>query len=480
MNLALSTAVPEIVLVAGASVILLSAAFQVSARLLHAGSIILLLVAAGLVTAAFPAVVSTSFNGMFAVGPLASMLKIGVLLSCAGAQAYSGDYLAARRMLCGEYSALALFAAVGMLLLVSATHFITLYMGLELMSLSLYAMIAMRRDDEAAIEAAMKYFILGALASGMLLYGLSLVYGATGSLVISEVSAAAAANQAGAARTVLAMGLVFVVAGVAFKLGAAPFHMWIPDIYHGAPTATAIFIASGPKIAALAMALRLLAEALGPLAVDWTQMLVVLVVLSLVIGNVTAIAQLNLKRMLAYSAIAHSGFILIGVLADSRTGYAGALFYIFAYALTTVGGFGMIALLAGESTESDRLEDIKGLAKRNGFAAALFLVLMLSLAGIPPMVGFYAKFAVLTAAVEAGWIWLAVTAVVFSVVGAFYYLRVVKLMYFDEPASGSQAKIVLNSRQVLLASANGALVVALGILPGALMEACLEAVGLSL
>lgn len=478
-QLALGAALPEIVLVAGASVLLLAATFGFSARLLHYSAIGVLVLCAAVVWTLFPGHVVSAYNGMLSVGPLAGMLSMAVLLACAGSLAYSADYLADRGMLCGEYHALALLSAAGMLLLVSAGHLITLYMGLEVMSLALYAMIAMRRDDTSAIEAAMKYFVLGALASGLILYGLSLVYGASGSLHIAQI-AARIADAGPERRAVLAVGVVFVVAGAAFKLGAAPFHMWLPDVYHGAPTAVTLFIASAPKIAALALALRLLAETLAPLSAVWTEMLVIVSVASLAVGNITAIAQTNLKRMLAYSAISHTGFVLIGVIAGTREGYAGAVFYMFAYVLMTVGGFGMVALLARAGAEFDRLEDLRGLAKRNGLAAMLLFVLMLSMAGIPPMVGFYAKFAVLSAAVAAGWTWLAVTAVLFSVVGAFYYLRVVKLMFFDEPDAGAAQRVTLKIPAAALASANGALLLILGVAPGALMNACLEAVGASL
>ncbi len=299
---------------------------------------------------------------------------------------------------------------------------------------------------------------------------MSLVYAATGSLVLPEVAAAIAADSGGA-RNLLAFGLVFLVAGIAFKAGAAPFHMWLPDVYTGAPTAVTLFISAAPKIAAFALAIRVLAEAGAPLADDWSAMLAILAVASMAIGNITAIAQQSMKRMLAYSAIAHSGFMLLGLVAATPQGYAAALFYILSYALMTLGGFGMLVLLSRDGVDLDRLDDMRGMARRNGKVAALILVLMLSMAGVPPLVGFYAKLAVWSAVVDAGWVWLAVIAAVLSVVGAFYYLRVVKLMYFDEPIAGAPP-VALSAPQLTLAGANCLLVVALGILPGSLLLAC--------
>lgn len=339
------------------------------------------------------------------------------------------------------------------------------------MSLSMYAMIALQRDNSSAVEAAMKYFVLGALASGLLLFGISLIYAATGTLVIPEV-AAAMGGGVEETRNLLAFGLVFLVAGVAFKIGAAPFHMWLPDVYTGAPTAITLFISTAPKIAAFAMAIRVIIEANAPLDGDWSGMLAILAVASMAIGNITAIAQQNLKRMLAYSAIAHTGFMLLGLLAATPDGYAAALFYILTYALMTLGGFGMLVLLSRNKVEVENLTDMKGMARRNGLIAVMMLILMLSMAGIPPLVGFYAKLAVWSAAVEAGWTWLAVTAALLSVVGAFYYLRVVKLMYFDEPEADAKP-VNIDRPQLALIGTNCLLVVVLGILPGNLLLACL-------
>ena len=471
---AFSSAAAEIFLLACSCLLLIGSTTRVSPRLLHHASIASLLVAALIVWMIWPAERSEAYRGLIVTSQFASLLKMGVLLAAAGALAYCADYLNDRAILRGEYGALALFAVQGMLLLIAANSFITLYLGLELMSLSLYALIAMRRDDASAVEAAMKYFVLGALASGLLLYGMSMLYGATGSLLIPQVAGQIAAAGDEAA-PVLALGLVFVVAGCAFKLGAAPFHMWLPDVYHGAPAAVTLFIGSAPKIAALAMLLRMLAEAAPSLAGDWSPMLAVIAVASLAVGNVAAIAQENLKRMLAYSAIAHSGFVLLGVIAGNEQGYAAAAFYIFAYALMTVGGFGMIVLLSRAGAEVDRLADLRGMAQRNGVVAGLMAILMLSMAGIPPVIGFYAKFAVIKAVIASGWLWLAVAAVVFSVVGAFYYLRIIKLMYFDEPQPDAAA-VRIDTPYALVAAANGAMVVLFGILPGALMSACISAV----
>lgn len=469
------SATPEILLLISGSLLLLGATCGIPQRALHYFAITMLIGVAVVAGTLWPLARVVTFQGLFVLSGMVSILKVGVLLSCAGVLAYSADYLAERKLLGGEYCSLAFFATLGMLLLISANNFILLYLGLELMSLSLYAMIAMRRDDAAAVEAAMKYFVLGALASGMLLYGISLLYGVSGSLVIPEVAAGIAAASEEGVGIVLALGLVFVVAGAAFKLGAAPFHMWLPDVYQGAPSAVTMFIGSAPKIVALAMMIRLVAESTPSLSGDWSVMLAGLSVVSLIIGNVVAIAQSSFKRMLAYSAIAHSGYVLLGVIAASNDGYAASLFYIFAYSLMTIGGFGMIVLLSRLGVETDSLASLRGLAKQNGIAAMLILILMLSMAGIPPVVGFYAKFAVISAVVSAGWVWLAVVAVIFSVVGAFYYLRVIKLMYFDEPEADSPP-IVIKPVYISLAVFNGALIVLFGLFPNSILELCIKAV----
>jgi len=372
----------------------------------------------------------------------------------------------------GEYFVLALFAVCGMMVMASAAHFLTLYLGLELLSLSLYAMVAFQRDSAPATEAAMKYFVLGALASGMLLYGMSMLYGATGSLEISVVrkvvSTMAPDNM------ILIFGLVFVVVGLAFKLGVAPFHMWAPDVYHGAPTAVTVFLGAAPKLAAFAMLMRLLVGGLEGLAPHWQQMLVIMAILSLATGNIIAIAQTNIKRMLAYSTIAHMGFFLLGMLAAGPNGYASAMFYMLIYVVMSLGAFGMIILLSRQGFEADNLDDFKGLNQRSPWFAFLMLLLMFSMAGVPPTVGFYAKLLVIQAVIDAGFLWLAAVAVLFSVIGAFYYLRVVKLMYFDKPADSAPFQAGTDMRALLSVNALALLLVTPWI--GTLMDLCTRAI----
>jgi NADH-quinone oxidoreductase subunit N len=417
-----------------------------------------------------------AFSGMFVEDAIADVLKLALYLAVAFMLVYSRSYLQARGLFKGEFYVLTLFATLGMMVMISASHFLTLYLGLELLSLSLYALVALHRDSSLATEAAMKYFVLGAIASGMLLYGMSMVYGSTGSLLLTDVSVAL---QEGAGQKVpLVFGLVFIVAGLAFKLGVVPFHMWVPDVYHGAPTAVTLFISSAPKLAAFAFTIRLLVQGLEVLHTDWRDMLVLLAVLSMAIGNIAAIAQTNLKRMLAYSTISHMGFLLLGILAASQNGYSAAMFYSIVYAMMSLGGFGVILLLSRQGFESEDLDDLKGLNQRSPWTALLMLLLMFSMAGIPPTVGFYAKLSVLQAVVEADMVWLAVVAVLFSLIGAFYYLRVVKLMYFDDPLQ--TAAIESSSDMRLALSINGLAVLALGILPGPLMSVCLIAVQSSL
>jgi len=371
-----------------------------------------------------------------------------------------------------------------MMVMISASHFLTLYLGLELMSLCLYSLVALDRDSPVSTEAAMKYFVLGALASGLLLYGMSMIYGATGTLQIAEVAKAAAGILQGVqpSKAMLAFGLVFVVSGLAFKVGVVPFHMWIPDVYHGSPSAVALFISTGPKLAAFAMAVRLLLNALPALAVDWQPMLVILSVLSMAIGNLAAIAQTNIKRMLAYSTISHMGFMLLGLLSGIVGGnmlsapeaWSSAMFYAVVYVLMSLGAFGMVVLLSRKGFEAERLEDFKGLNTRNPWLAFVMLLLMFSLAGVPPTVGFYAKLAVLQAVLGAGQVWLAVVAVLFALIGAFYYIRVVKLMYFDEPAE--TAAVAPRLAAGVLLSVNGLAMLLLGIMPQPLMQLCLLAI----
>jgi NADH-quinone oxidoreductase subunit N len=430
------------------------------------------LAGAAVITVAGVGEAGYTMNGMFVDDLMADVLKLTVYIAVSVLLVYSREYLALRGLFRGEFFSLALFAMLGMMVMISASHLLTLYLGLELLSLSLYAMVALQRDSPTATEAAMKYFVLGALASGMLLYGFSMLYGATGTLDVADILAAL--EDGAANRTVAAFGLVFVVAGLAFKLGVVPFHMWVPDVYHGAPTAMTLFIASAPKLAAFAFVMRILVDGLQPLFADWQAMLVILAVASMAVGNITAIVQTNLKRMLAYSTISHMGFMLLGFLSGEVNGYSSAMFYVVTYVLTTLGTFGMIMLLSREGFEADRLEDLRGLNRRSPWYAFVMLILMFSLAGVPPTVGFFAKLAVLQAAVDAGLVWVAVTAVVLALVGAFYYLRIVKLMYFDEPESDAPVTPQLDVRVVM--SANAVAVLALGILPQPLMALCVHAV----
>jgi len=425
------------------------------------------------------------FEGLFVADAMAHVLKLACYAAVSTTLVYSRQYLFARGLLRGEFITLMLFSLLGMMVMVSANSFLTLYLGLELMSLCLYAMVALDRDSPLATEAAMKYFVLGALSSGLLLYGMSMIYGGTGSLVITDVAKQVARVYASPAdRSILVFGLVFVLAGIAFKLGVVPFHMWLPDVYQGAPTPVTLFIAAGPKLAAFGMAVRLLVNALPSMAEDWQRMLVLLALLSMALGNITAIAQSNLKRMLAYSAIAHMGFMLLGLLSgwvdgnwNSRNeAYSAALFYVLVYSIMSVGAFGMLLYLSRAGVECENLDDVKGLNRRSPWYAFMLLLIMFSLAGVPPTAGFYAKFAVISAAVSAGYIWLAVAAVVLSLVGAYYYLRVVKLMYFDEPAE--TGPIVGHPEMRVLLSANGLALLALGILPQPLMSLCFAAMSL--
>ncbi|WP_212786660.1 NADH-quinone oxidoreductase subunit NuoN [Ferrigenium kumadai] len=417
-----------------------------------------------------------AFHNMFVDDLMSDVLKLLTFLAVSMMLVYSRQYLTVRGLFTGEFMVLTLFATLGMMVMISANHFVSLYLGLEVLSLSLYAMVALQRDSAVATEAAMKYFILGALASGLLLYGMSMLYGATGSL---ELGVVANAIQYGVVdKNLLVFGLVFVVSGLAFKLGVVPFHMWVPDVYHGAPTAMTMFIGSAPKLAAFAFTARILVEGLQPLVQHWSGMLIILSVASMAIGNITAIAQTNLKRMLAYSTIAHMGFLLLGLLSGGVEGYGSSMFYAVIYVLMSLGAFGMIMLLSREGFEADTINDFKGLNQRSPWLAFMMLLLMFSMAGVPPTVGFYAKFSVLNAVVQAGHLWLAVVAVLFSLIGAFYYLRIVKLMYFDAPES--HAPIAVGQDTALLISVNSLGVLLLGLLPGALMSVCAVSVQQSL
>lgn len=413
------------------------------------------------------------FYGSVIRDPMGDVLKVAVYLISAGAFLYSKDYLLDRNLFKGEFYVLGLFAVLGMTVMVSANGFLTVYLGLELLALSLYTLVAFNRDSIAGSEAAMKYFVLGALASGMLLYGISMIYGATGSIEFQPVAQAVA--ETGMDNMVLVFGLVFVVIGLAFKFGAVPLHMWVPDVYHGAPTAVTLFIGSAPKIAAFALAMRLLVNGLEPLHADWQGMLVILAVLSMALGNVIAIAQTNIKRMLAYSTISHVGFILLGILAGTSKGYTAAMFYSIVYAIMALGGFGIVMLLSRRGFEAENLDDYKGLHDRSPWFAAMMLLLMFSMAGVPPTVGFFAKMFVLEAVISVNLLWLALVGVFFSIIGVYYYLRIVKLMYFDKPVDNTPLTAGLDTRIAL--SVNGLMMLALGMFPAAILSLCAAAIG---
>jgi NADH-quinone oxidoreductase subunit N len=424
------------------------------------------------------------FGRMVVSDPMGNWLKCFASVAMMVCLVYGRPYAADRDMLRGgELFTMSMLALLGIFVMISGSNFLVLYLGLELLTLSSYALVALRRDHTVSIEAAMKYFVLGAMASGFLLYGLSMLYGATGSLDIEQVFKAVGAGRIN--HQVLVFGLVFVVAGLAFKLGAAPFHMWIPDVYQGAPTAVTVIIGSAPELAAFAIAIRLLVEGLIPLAIDWQNMLIVLAVCTLAIGNLAAIAQSNLKRMLAYSTIGQMGFVILGLAVgvvngntnNAQYAYSAAMFYIVTYVLTTLGSFGIILLLAREGFESEEIADLSGLNQRSPLYAGIMSVCLFSLAGVPPLVGFYAKFSVLQALVNSGqglYIGLAIYAVMMSLIAAFYYLRVVKVMYFDAPLTATTVAAPADVRVVL--SINGALVLLLGIVPGGLMTLCADAI----
>ncbi len=430
---------------------------------------IALLLTAGLTMAVGGQETQIIFNGSVIRDPMSDLLKTTICLISAGAFLYAKDYLRARDLFKGEYYALGLFAVLGMLVMVSANSFLTIYLGLELLSLSLYAMVAFDRDSKTGSEAAMKYFVLGAIASGMLLYGISMIYGATGSINFPDVAQAMAAD--GSKDLVLVFGLVFVVIGLSFKLGAVPFHMWLPDVYHGAPTPVTMFVGSAPKLAAFAMAMRMLVDGMGSLQGDWQQMLVIMSVLSLAIGNLVAIAQTNIKRMLAYSTISHVGFILLGLLAGTKDGYVAAMFYTIVYAIMALGAFGIVIMLSRKGFEADMLDDYKGLHERSPWYAAMMMLMMFSMAGVPPTVGFFAKLFVLDAVVQVDMVWIALYGVFFSIIGAFYYIRIVKIMYFDKPVDATPLDPIGMDTQVLL-TLNGLSMLALGIFPAGLLTLC--------
>ena len=468
-------ALPEVFMLAAASVVLLVGLYtgRASEALAYVLTLATLIATAALVYFTAIPGETFAFGGMYLNDPLARAIKLFSCVTVAVVVLYARPYLRARTRLSAEFYALGLLATLGTLVMASAHNFVLIYLGLELLSLCLYALVAFVRDSRDASEAAIKYFVLGAIASGMLLYGMSIMYGLTGSLDLAEINAYLGQTEVN--RIALVFALAFIMVGLAFKFGAVPFHMWVPDVYQGAPTAITLFIATMPKFAAFVMAIRLLSHGLQELLVDWQQMLMVLTVLSVVFGNIIAIAQSNIKRMLAYSAISHVGFILLGILPGTDFGYAAAFFYTVIYVLMAAGTFGTLILLSDHDREMDRLVDLKGLGKISPWFALIMLVLMFSMAGVPLTVGFYAKLYILQSLVYDGLVWVAVLAVVMSVIGAFYYLRVVKYMFFDEADQTFQRQPSLLAQTVL--SVNGLLVVGLFIFPNALLNYCVQILG---
>ena len=482
----LSAALPEILLLGLLAVVLLIDLFvRTSAAIVHTVTVSGLVVI-GLWQLANIGDTQTIYamNGLVVADSMSAFLKGSAALAVAVTLLYARHYIVDRDIPNGEFHVLAMFALLGQFVMISANSFLTVYLGIELLSLALYAMVALRRNHAVSTEAAMKYFVLGALASGFLLYGMSMIYGATGTLDLPLVADKIASGQAD--RLVMVFGTVFLVAGLAFKLGAVPFHMWVPDVYQGAPTAMTLLIGAAPKFAAFAIVIRLLVSGMIGVAADWQQMLMILAVLSLAVGNLIAIMQTNVKRLLAYSTIAHMGFMLLGfasgVVGSDTVGavdaYAASLFYVVTYVITTLGSFGVLMLASSKGFECETLDDIAGLGRRHPWLAGVFLILVFSLAGIPPTVGFYAKLSVLEAVVQAGHIGLAVFAVMASLVGAFYYLRLVKVMYFDDPKCDVPLDYGKSARSLL--TVNGAAVLLLGIAPGPLMAVCLYTVRMSL
>jgi NADH-quinone oxidoreductase subunit N len=464
---------PEIFLGSAACVILLLDLLIAEAQRRWIGviSVLTLLVTATLVAVQPFTTRVLVLGDMFELDRMAQVLKVVALLTVAVVFTYSTEYLRRRAILKGEYFVLGLFATLGILVLLSAASLLTLYLGLELMSLCLYTMVAFDRESGTAAEAAIKFFVLGSLASGTLLYGMSIIYGVTGSLQLNEIAVALHGGLAG--NVGVLFGIAFIIVGIGFKFGAVPFHMWIPDVYEGAPTCVTIFIGSAPKIAAFALTMRLLSEGLASSEPDWSQMLIVLAVLSMAIGNVVAIAQTNLKRMLAYSTISHVGFILMGILAGTAQGYQAAMFYTITYVIVATGAFGMIVLLSRQGFEADTLDDFKGLNARSPWFAGMMAIFMFSLAGVPPFIGFYAKLGVIQAVLGVGYLWLAVVAVLFSVVGAYYYLRILILMYFDEAVDVELLDGSGLMRTML--SLNALLALGLGLVPASLLVLCKQA-----
>ncbi|MDR3477117.1 MAG: NADH-quinone oxidoreductase subunit NuoN [Gammaproteobacteria bacterium] len=415
-----------------------------------------------------------TFSGNYILDKLAIILKMFICVVSFFAFAYSREYVNERHIARGEYFILGLFAVLGMMVMASAYSFLSIYLGLELLSLSLYAMVALQKDSVDATEAAMKYFVMGALASGLLLYGISMVYGATGSIQMFEIGNLLV-NSTPNQHMIVVLGLGFILAGLLFKFGAVPFHMWVPDVYAGAPTCMTLFIASAPKIAAFGITMRILVEAMPSVQVQWEHMLTVVAVLSMFFGNVLAIAQTNVKRMLAYSSIAHIGYMLLGIIAgpNSAEGYSAAMFYVSTYVIVAAGAFAIISILSKSGKEFEQLNDYRGLNSRNPWLAFMMLLLMFSMAGVPPTVGFFAKLGLLEALVEAHLVWLAALALLFAIIGAYYYLRMVMYMYFEEPLPGaSSTPIKLAPDMMIAVSINGVAALLLGLFPSTFIDMC--------
>ncbi len=472
----LTPAIPEMVMLAMTCLVLVVDLFLPQEKrgftlLLSIFTLLLTMVA---VVAVTPVDSISSFGGSFVLDQLAVTLKIAVCAIVVLVFVYSRDYLIDHEIYKGEYYVLGLFATLGMMVMISAHSFLMVYLGLELLSLSLYSMIAFNRKSLLASESAMKYFVLGAMAFGLLLYGISIFYGMTGTLDINLL-ASSVSSQVDNHPVALSFALTFIVVGLSFKLGAVPFHMWLPDIYQGSPTSVTLFIGTAPKIAGFAMTIRLLVDGLSSLQLDWSQMFVVLAIASLAIGNIVAIAQSNFKRMLAYSTISHVGFILLGILAGDANGFASAMFYTITYAITASVAFGVLIILNRKGFEAENISDLAGLNHTNPWYAAMLSIAMFSMAGVPPMVGFYAKLSVLQAVISVNLAWIAVVAVLFSVIGLFYYLRIVKVMYFDEVDENQIISIKPSLDAKMLLSANGLSLIGLGIFPSLLMVYCIRA-----
>lgn len=477
MNLHLNIALPEIIVLVMTVITLLVDLFvpQKKHKLTFSLTLITLILAAASTLHLYNMPKTFAFNGMFVHDQMTSLLSLFIYLTGFFSFIYARSYIDDRNIHQGEYYILGLFSILGMIILVSANSLLVLFLGLELLSLPVYAMAALRRDSSTCSEAAMKYFIMGGIATGILLYGMSMIYGATGTLNIPRIAHIVSATPA-QDQLILIFGLVFLLTGIFFKLGAAPFHMWVPDVYQGAPTPVTIFLGAGPKIAAFALAVRLLVDTLPTLDVQWQQVIIVIALLSMGLGNIVAIAQKNIKRMLAYSSVAHMGYMSLGLLAVSKTGYASAMFYIIIYVIMSMGAFAMVTLLSRKGFEAENISDFRGLNSRSPWLAFMMLLLMFSMAGIPPTVGFFAKLGVLEALVSAHFIWLAAIALIFAVIGSYYYLAVVKTMYFEEPDDHSPVVASMDMRIAI--TVNSLAVVALGLFPTALIDLCRQAFGI--